>query len=78
MFVAPDDSDDEDLHNCDVEHHLKYKFLTEEIEHNRRMGPNHSSSSDVESIRRIKDRPAANGGELADGADTASIDSNLR
>ncbi|CAF4436870.1 unnamed protein product, partial [Adineta steineri] len=26
VFVAPDDSDDEDLQNCDVENNLKYKF----------------------------------------------------
>ncbi len=43
VFVAPDDSDDEDLQNCDVENHLKYKFITDEIEHNRRMKPNKSS-----------------------------------
>ncbi len=84
VFVAPDDSDDEDLQNCDVENHLKYKFITDEIEHNRRMKPNKSSSSDIESVRRIKDLSMSNGNERkngleqADGTDTASIDSNQR
>lgn len=84
VFVAPDDSDDEDLHNCDVDNHLKYKFLTEEIEHRRRMEPNRSSSSDVETIRRIKDLSTSNGNERKhvleqiDKEDTISIDSSQR
>ncbi|CAF1266902.1 unnamed protein product [Adineta ricciae] len=84
VFVAPDDSDDEDLQNCDVDNHLKYKFLTEEIEHQRRMEPNHSSSSDIETIHRIKDMSSSNGNERKhvleqiDRADTISIDSTQR
>ena len=84
VFVAPDDSDDEDLQNCDVDNHLKYKFLTEEIEHQRRMEPNHSSSSDIETIHRIKDMSSSNGNERKhtleqiDSADTISIDSAQR
>jgi len=30
MFVAPDDSDEEDLANCEENNHLKYKFITDE------------------------------------------------
>lgn len=84
VFVAPDDSDDEDLSNCDVENNLKYKFITNETEHNRHSQPNNSSSSDIETIRRIKDLSMSNGNERknaleqADGTDTASIDSNQR
>ncbi|CAF1164517.1 unnamed protein product [Adineta steineri] len=83
VFVAPDDSDDEDLQNCDVENNLKYKFITEEIEHNHRMKPNHSSTNDYESIRRIKDLSTSNGNDRKNisehiDADTASIDSNQR
>jgi len=32
MFVAPDDSDEEDLANCEENNHLKYKFTTDEPE----------------------------------------------
>ncbi|UJR36480.1 hypothetical protein I4U23_029203 [Adineta vaga] len=84
VFVAPDDSDDEDLQNCDVDNNLKYKFTSEEIEHKRRMEPNHSSSSDTETIRRIKDLSTSNGNERKhaleqiDEMDTASMDSNQR
>ncbi len=84
VFVAPDDSDDEDLSNCDAENHLKYKFITNETEHNPRKKPTNSTSSDIESIRRIKDLSASNGNEKkhvleqADGSDTTSIDSNQR
>ena len=27
VFVAPDDSDDEDLSNCEQNNHLNYKFF---------------------------------------------------
>ncbi|CAF1395276.1 unnamed protein product [Adineta steineri] len=32
IFVAPDDSDNEELSNCEEENHLKYKFVTDEVE----------------------------------------------
>jgi hypothetical protein len=32
VFVAPDDSDDEELSNCEENNHLKYKFLIDEVE----------------------------------------------
>ena len=47
VFVAPDDSDDEELSNCDENNHLKYKFITNETEHIRKQ-------KDIDSIRRIK------------------------
>ncbi|CAF0811791.1 unnamed protein product [Rotaria sp. Silwood1] len=81
VFVAPDDSDDEDLTNCGVDNHLKYKFITDETEHNQ---VKHSSSSDIESIHRIKDLSISNGNqrksilEQTDGTDTASVDSYQR
>ncbi|CAF1234866.1 unnamed protein product [Rotaria magnacalcarata] len=81
VFVAPDDSDDEDLSNCEPENHLKYKFISEETGKNHHIEPKHSSSSDIESIHRIKDLSVSNGNqrkhilEQTDGADTASIDS---
>ncbi|CAF1238596.1 unnamed protein product [Rotaria sordida] len=81
VFVAPDDSDDEDLTNCDVENHLKYKFITDETEDKQTKT---SSSSDIESIHRIKDLSISNGNqrknilEQIDGTDTASIDSYQR
>ncbi|CAF2385385.1 unnamed protein product [Rotaria sp. Silwood2] len=81
VFVAPDDSDDEDLTNCEVDNHLKYKFITDETEHNQ---VNNFSSSDIESIHRMKDLSISNGiqrksiPEQTDGTDTASIDSYQR
>ncbi len=84
IFIAPDDNDDEDLSNCEENKHLKYKFITDETERNRRVKPNNSSSSDIESIRRIQDSTSPNGNERktileqTDGTDTASIDSNQR
>jgi len=84
VFVAPDDSDEEDLSNFDADGHLKYKFITEETEHNRNRKPINSSSSDIETIRRIKDSSTSNGNnrkhilEQADGTDTASIDSSQK
>ena len=84
VFVAPDDSDDEDLANCEPENHLKYKFITDETEHRPRLQPTNSSSSDIESIRRVKDLTVANGNdrkhsrEQMDAAETASLDSNQR
>lgn len=82
VFVAPDDSDDEELSNCDVDNHLKYKFITEETEHN----PRNLSSSETESIRRVGSLSTANGNnserrrnlEQIDRTDTASIDSNQK
>jgi len=32
IFVAPDDSDEENLSNCEENNHLKYKFITNETE----------------------------------------------
>lgn len=65
MFVAPDDSDDEDLSNCDVENHLKYKFLTDEIEQPQQ----HATLSTTNGNHHL---------EQIDRADTASIDSNQK
>jgi hypothetical protein len=84
VFVAPDDSDDEDLSNCEPDQHLKYKFITDETEHKRRGQPTNSSSNDTESIRRLKDLTVSNSNERKyalehmDGMDTASIDSTQR
>lgn len=79
VFVAPDDSDDEDLSNCDVENHLKYKFLTDEVEQNP-LPPRSSSASEMETIRRIQTLSTTNGNhrEQVDRTDTASIDSNQK
>ena len=30
IFVAPDESDEEELANCEENNHLKYKFITDE------------------------------------------------
>ncbi|CAF4021417.1 unnamed protein product [Rotaria sordida] len=74
VFVAPDDSDDEDLTNCEENNHLKYKFLTNEIEHNLK-------TKDIDSI---KDLSISNGDrgknllEQTDGTDTTSIDSSQK
>jgi hypothetical protein len=76
VFVAPNDSDDEDLSNCEGDNHLKYKFITNETEHNRRIKQN-----DFESNHRTKDLTASNGNgrkSVLEQADTASIDSNQR
>jgi ribosomal protein L18 len=84
VFVAPDDSDEENLSNFDADNHLKYKFITDETEHNRHRKPTNSSSSDIETIRRINNSSTSNGNnrkhvlEQADGTDTASIDSSQR
>lgn len=84
VFVAPDDSDDEDLSNCDIDNSLKYKFTTEETEHNHSNQAKRSSSSDIESIHRVKDLSVSNGNqrkhvlENTDATDTASIDSYQR
>ena len=32
VFVAPDDSDEEELANCEEKSHLKYKFFNDENE----------------------------------------------
>lgn len=82
VFVAPDDSDDEDMSNCDVENHLKYKFITDETEHN----PRTLSLSETESIRRVRNHSTANGNnndrqknlEHIDRTDTVSIDSSQK
>lgn len=84
VFIAPDDSDEEDLANFDPDNHLKYKFITEETEHHPRTKPTTSSSSEIETIRGIKDLSTSNGNarksasEQADAMDTASIDSSQR
>lgn len=86
VFVAPDDSDDEDLANCEGDEHLKYQFITEETEHRpTRPLTTNSSSSDRETIHRLKDFNASNGAAekrpmatTNDQTDTASIDSNHR
>ena len=82
VFVAPDDSDDEDLSNCEPDTHLKYKFITDETEHNPRIKTQQSSASDIESMRRVQDLSASNGSErerhALDHAETASVDSNHR
>lgn len=84
VFVAPDESDDEELSNCDVENHLKYQLINDEIERKRRSEPNNSSSSEIETVHRIRDVSVSNGNqrkhvvEQADGIDTASIDSYQR
>ena len=67
MFVAPDDSDDEDLSNCDAENHLKYKFLTDEIEQPQQQ--QHAILSTNNGNHHL---------EQIDRADTASIDSNQK
>lgn len=85
VFVAPDDSDEEDLANCEGDEHLKYQFITEETEHRpTRPQATNSSSSDRETIHRLKDLNVSNGAERRamtttnDQTDTASIDSNHR
>jgi hypothetical protein len=64
VFVAPDDSDDEELSNCEENNHLKYKFITDETEHIPKQ-------KDIDSLR---DLTISNGEQT----DTASIDSNQR
>ena len=84
VFITPDDSDEEDLSNFDPDNHLKYKFITDETEHRPRTKPATSSSSDIETIRGIKELSTSNGkdrknvSDQPDGTDTASIDSNQR
>ncbi|CAF3575253.1 unnamed protein product [Rotaria socialis] len=74
VFVAPDDSDDDDLSICDEHSHLKYKFFTDETENS----PKHK---DIDSI---KDLSISNGNsekhlrEQAEETDTTSIESNHR
>ncbi len=64
VFVAPDDSDDEELSNCDENNHLKYKFITNETEHIRK-------PKDIDSIKDLK---ISNGGQT----DAASIDDSQK
>jgi hypothetical protein len=77
IFVAPDDSDDEDIANCEAENHLQYKFITDETEHIPKQ-------NDSDSIHRIKDLTISNGVrgksilEQTDETDSASIDSSQR
>ena len=84
VFVAPDDSDDEDLFNCDIDDHLKYKIITDEIEYKRLYEQNNSSSNNIETIHRSNDSTMSNSNQgkyiskQTDATDTASIDSNQR
>ena len=79
VFVAPDDSDDEDLSTFEGENQLKYKFITEETEHKNR-----ASATSQESNQRSRDATLSNGNESKstvqrlDNADAVSIDSSQR
>lgn len=74
VFVAPDDSDDEDLSNGDGENHLKYRFITDETDGKNRKQRKSSSSANAESIRTIKPTNC----QVTEKLDTLSIDSNHR
>ncbi|CAF3075479.1 unnamed protein product [Rotaria sp. Silwood2] len=74
VYVAPDDSDDEDLTNCEENNHLKYKFFTNETEHNPK-------PKDIDSIKNLTISNGDKGKKLleqTDGTDTASVDSSQK
>ena len=71
IFVAPDDSDDEDLSNCEENSHLKYKFLTDEVE-------SIPKKKDIDSMKDLTISNGNQGKHLLEQTDAASIDSNSK
>ncbi|CAF4632895.1 unnamed protein product [Rotaria sp. Silwood1] len=72
VYVAPDDSDDEDLTNCEENNHLKYKFFTNEIEYN-------SKDKDIDSMKNLTISNGNDKGKnLLEQTDTASVDSSQK